>query len=123
MFPGMGGNPRQMAEIMRQLGMKSEELKASRVVIEMEDGARVIVSEPQVVQIEMKGTKSFQVSGEVSEESGSASSSSGGASQADSDLEIIVSQTGASKEQAQQALQKAGGDIAQAIMLLEKDRE
>lgn len=123
MFPGMGGNPRQMAEIMRQLGMKSEEIKAEKVIIEKSDGSRLVVSEPQVVQIEMKGSKSFQVSGSVSEEGASegVAGGSGNSKGGSQDVELVVSQTGASEEEARKALEEAEGDLAQAILLLKKE--
>ncbi|PIN83313.1 hypothetical protein COV61_03470, partial [Candidatus Micrarchaeota archaeon CG11_big_fil_rev_8_21_14_0_20_47_5] len=34
MFPGV--NPKQMEQMMRQMGIKSEEIKAKRVIIEKE---------------------------------------------------------------------------------------
>lgn len=120
MFPGLGGNPRQMAEIMRQLGMKSEEVKAEKVIIEKSDGTRIVVSEPQVMQVEVKGNKSFQVSGSVSEEQAGEGGAGGEAKQSD-DVHLIVSQAGVSREEAENALERAGGDIARAILLLKKE--
>ncbi len=109
--------------MMRQLGIKSDEIKAEKVIIEKSDGSRIVVSQPQVMQIEMKGEKSFQVSGSVSEEQSGASQDGVGKPDdgSNSDVELIVSQTGASEQDALDALEKTGGDLAEAILLLKKE--
>ena len=108
-----------MMALMKQLGIKSEEISASRVVIEKKDGKKIVVEEAQVIQIDMQGKKSFQVMGAAKEESANEESSSEKES-AENDVEIIVAQTGASKEEASKALEKTRGDLAEAILLLKK---
>lgn len=110
MFPSM--DPKQLQKLMNQMGIKSNELKAKRVVIEKEEGGLVVVDALSVIEIDMKGQKSFQVSGKVSEVEGGA----GG----EEDLKIIMEQTGASKEEARNALEECKGDLAEAIMKLKK---
>lgn len=113
-----------MMDLMKQLGIRSEEVEASRVIIEKPDGTSLVVSDPQVIQIDMQGKKSFQISGNVSEQEAGASKQDGQESSeeksADSDVDIVVKQTGVSKEKAVAALKNSGGDIAEAIMELEK---
>ncbi|MFH1471000.1 MAG: nascent polypeptide-associated complex protein [Candidatus Micrarchaeota archaeon] len=110
MIPGMGGmNPRQMQRMMQQMGIKSEEIKAARVVIEKE-GEKIIIDEPQVTLIEMQGQKSYQIVGKERFE----------AAISDEDVKMVVGQTGASEADARKALEESGGDIAEAIMKLEK---
>ena len=108
MLPGM--DPKNMAKMMKQMGIKSEELEATRVIIEM-SGKKLIVENPQVVQITMQGQKSFQISGTVKEDSSS------------EDIKLIMEQTGASEEKAKAALESAGGDIAEAIVALSEGSE
>jgi len=111
MIPGMGGmNPKQMQKIMQQMGIKSEEVKAKRVVIEGEEG-NIVISEPQVIAIEMQGQKSFQVTGKIEEKKGPS----------EEDVRLVAGQTGASAEKARKALEESGGDIAEAILKLKKE--
>ncbi len=109
MIPGgMGGmNPKQMKKMMAQMGIKSNDITAKRVVIEKDDG-KIIITSPQITEIEMQGQKSYQIVGEISYEE----------TVKDEDAEMVSEQTGTSKEDARKALEEAGGDIAEAIMKL-----
>ncbi|MEM4633759.1 MAG: nascent polypeptide-associated complex protein [Candidatus Anstonellaceae archaeon] len=106
MLPGL--DPKQMQKVMKQMGIKTEEIDASKVTIELKDGGRLVVFEPQIVQIEMQGQKSFQVSGKVhvEEEAG------------EGDIKLVQEATGCSREEAQNALRETQGDIAEAILRL-----
>jgi nascent polypeptide-associated complex subunit alpha len=112
MIPGLGGmNPKQMSQMMRQMGIKTDEIKAVRVVIEKEDG-KLIIDNPSVTQIDMQGQKSYQISGTVREEA---------ASPSEDDIKLVMESAGCSKEEAEAALKEANGDIAQAILKLKKE--
>ncbi|OIO22018.1 nascent polypeptide-associated complex protein [Candidatus Micrarchaeota archaeon CG1_02_47_40] len=109
MFPGV--NPKQMEQMMRQMGIKSEEIKAKRVIIEKE-GERIIIEEPQITKIVMQGNASYQIGGKerVEEE--------GGGIAGEDDVKMVMEQAGVSEEEAKKALEEADGDIANAIMKL-----
>ncbi len=107
MMPNL--DPKQMEQMMRKMGMSSKELPAKRVIIETEDDQKIIVSEPQVVEITMQGQKSFQVSGSVSYQSAIS----------DEDIKMVIDQAGVSRDAAMDALKKSNGDIAEAILLLQ----
>jgi nascent polypeptide-associated complex subunit alpha len=104
-------DPKNMQKVMRQMGIKSEEIEASKVTIELKEGGRLVVFEPSVVQIEMQGEKSFQVSGKVAEEQEAG----------EDDLRMVMEASGCSREEAQNALRETGGDIAEAIIRLKGD--
>ena len=106
MLPGM--DPKQMSKMMKQMGIKSDELEATKVTIELKEGGKLVVFEPQVVQIEMKGEKSFQISGKVSEEQDAG----------EDDIKMVMEAAGCSREEAQNTLKETGGDIAEAIIRL-----
>lgn len=108
MMPNL--DPKQMEQLMRKMGMSSKELSAKRVVIETEDEQKIIVSEPQVVEITMQGQKSYQISGKVSYQS----------SINEEDVKMVMEQANVSKDIAIDALKKSNGDIAEAILLLQK---
>ncbi len=104
---GMGGmSPEKMNAMMKQLGINQEQIDAKRVVIEKEDG-NIIIDNPNVVKISMKGNESFQVSGEIREESGFS----------EEDIRMIAERTGKSEKEAKEALESTG-DIAEAILRL-----
>lgn len=110
-MPGM--DPKSMQKVMKQMGIKSEDIAASKVTIELKEGGRLVIFEPSVVQIEMQGQKSFQVSGKVSEEHEAA----------EDDIKMVMEAAGCSREEAQNALRETAGDIAEAIIRLKGEDE
>lgn len=111
MMPGMGGmNPAMMKRMMKQLGMKSEELKAKKVIIELEDG-RLVIEEPNVTSIEVQGKKTYTVMGSERLEKAETGIP-------EEDIEMVASQTGKAREEAKKALEECSGDLAEAIKKL-----
>ncbi|MBL7147957.1 MAG: nascent polypeptide-associated complex protein [Nanoarchaeota archaeon] len=106
MFPGI--NPKQMQKVMQQMGIKQEEIDAKEVIIKLED-KNLVIKNPSVSKINMKGHETFQITGDISEESGSN----------EEDIKTVVEQTGCSEEEAKESLEKYD-DIAEAIMNLKK---
>jgi nascent polypeptide-associated complex subunit alpha len=101
-------DPKKMQAVMRQMGIKSEEIAATKVVIETEPGRSIVIENPQVTQITMQGQKSFQIAGDVRTEERASGD----------DIKLVMEKTGCSEEAAQAALEKSAGDIAQAILSL-----
>lgn len=98
-----------MQQIMKQMGMNQEEIDASKVIIEHENG-KIIIDNPSVVKISVQGQDTFQISGEISEETPSLSFS-------EEDIKTIIEKTSCTKEQAKETLEKTG-DLAGAILEL-----
>ncbi len=109
MFPG-GMNPKNMGRMMRQLGIKSDELEAKKVVIELVDGTKLIFDSPQVQCMTVQGQKTYTLIGEPAEEK----------TVPEDDIAMVAEQTGATKEKAKKALEETNGDIAEAILKLKK---
>ena len=65
MFGGI--DPKKMQAMMRQMGIKQEEIDAQRVVIECA-GKNIIIEPVNVQKIVMQGQESWQVTGEAREE-------------------------------------------------------
>jgi nascent polypeptide-associated complex subunit alpha len=112
MLPGM--NPRQMQQAMKKLGINQQDIDAIAVVIrtKKED---IIIRNPSVQKVNMAGTVSYQISGEeeirpVEEE----------IEISEGDVETVMDQAKVSKEQAKQALIQSKGDLAEAILSLQK---
>ena len=66
MMPGM--NPRQMNKMMQKMGIKQDEIEASEVIIKTPE-KNLIIKNPSVTKVDMMGQKTFQIIGEVTEES------------------------------------------------------
>lgn len=103
-------DPRQLKRMMQQMGIKSEDINAKRVVIEKEEG-KIVIENPSVMSIEQGGIKSYQVSGGqtkfipyIPEE----------------DIKLVAEQTGATKEEAEKILIECSGNVAEAILKLKK---
>lgn len=113
MFPGLGGmDPRKMKMMMQQLGIKTEEIKAKKVIFELEN-SRLVIENPNVTAMNMQGQKTYTVMGNAVEEETEAEIP-------ESDIEMVAEQTGIGKEEAKAALEETGGDIAEAIEKLKK---
>ena len=105
-------NPKKMQTVMKQMGISQEEVPALRVIIEKIDGNKTIIENPSITKIKMQGQETFQISGEISEESPEVSIS-------DDDIKTVMEKTGCTKEKAKKTLEKTG-DLAEAILELNK---
>ncbi len=111
-----------MKSIMAKMGMKSSEIDAKRVVIEKEDGSSIVIESPQVTKIEMQGTTSFQIAGDVKEMERPVDHEQKVAIEED-DIDMVASQTGVSnRDVIREALEASNGDIAKAILNLKEGK-
>lgn len=102
----LGGlDPKKMQAMMKQMGIKQEEIDASKVIIECPD-KRIIIESPSVQKITMQGQESWQITGTVREEAAGIS---------DDDIALVAEQAGVSNHEARLALEKSQGDLAQAL--------
>ncbi|PSP89856.1 nascent polypeptide-associated complex protein [Halobacteriales archaeon QS_4_69_34] len=144
MFGGGGLNPRKMQQMMQQMGIDIAEIDAEEIVIRTPD-EELVFDEPEVQRMDAQGQATYTVTGEpetrergaggdgVDEEPvalGSGESEageggheadvgSGGAAIPDGDVEIVAQRTGASEDDAREALIAADGDLADAVSRLE----
>jgi len=108
MLGGLGGmNPKKMQAMMKQLGIKQEEIDAKRVVIERDSG-NIVIENPSISKVEMQGNETWQISGDVREEEVGIS---------EEDIKLVAEKTGKSKEDAKKTLEETE-DIAEAILKL-----
>jgi nascent polypeptide-associated complex subunit alpha len=107
MFGGV--NPKQLQGLMKQMGLKQEEIEAERVIIEGKE-RRIIIEPASVQKITMQGQSSWQITGEAREEGKEVAFS-------DEDIELVMEKTGKSRKEVEFALKKTK-DIADAIIEL-----
>ncbi|SEL12547.1 Nascent polypeptide associated complex NAC [Methanobrevibacter gottschalkii] len=116
MIPGM--NKRQMKQMERQMkkmGMKMDELEGVREVVIRFDEKELIIDNPNVSLMSVMGQETYQIEGkaheveldyeiEIPEE----------------DIEMVANSAGVSADKAKSALEECKGDLAEAIMKLNK---
>ena len=118
MFPGL--NPKKMQAVMKQMGISQNEIDANRVIIEGDD-KNIVINNPSVTQINMQGQETFQISGDISEEEKSGGGSEEGEESEDTteeDVKTIMEKANCLEDEAKLALEKAGGDLTEAILSL-----
>jgi len=126
MFPGL--NPKKMQAVMKQMGISQQEIDANKVIIETDDG-NIIINEPSVTKINMQGQTNFQISGDVSEEEPNSREETSEkplgvldneeeikTDTTEEDIQTIMEKVGCLKEEAALALEKANGDLTEAIL-------
>lgn len=108
----LGTNPRQLARMMKQMGIDTRDIPARRVIVECE-GYNLVIENPAVTEINMKGQRSYQISGEVKEEQ----------IIKDEDIRLVMEQANVTREDAIEALKLKKGDIADAILSLTEETD
>ena len=116
MIPGV--NPKQMQQMMRQLGIQQVELPATYVIIKLEGNKELHIENPQVSKVNMMSQTTYQIVGNATEYESTPKSQEIEISQ--EDIKTVMEQTGASQEDAKNALTETEGDLALAILNLQK---
>ena len=92
----------------------TEETRFVRAKFTTEDGKEIIVENPEVSVIDLRGIKIFQVAGgEVTEKTVEKKLAI-----PEEDVQLVAQQANVSLEEARAALEETKGDLAQAILLL-----
>lgn len=104
---------RQARRMMRQLGMKMEEVPDVERVILQGKNREIVVEDPAVTMIDMKGQKIFQITGRITEKTLEKE-----VEIPEEDVQLVAQQAGVSPERARAALKEAEGDLAKAILVL-----
>jgi nascent polypeptide-associated complex subunit alpha len=110
MIPGM--NPRKMQQMMKQMGIQQVDIPATEVIIKTED-KEIIITNPSVAKVNMMGQENFQISGDVEERELSTTPDI-----SEDDVKTVMEQANVNEETAREAIEKAEGDLAEAIMKL-----
>ncbi|MHA2423153.1 MAG: nascent polypeptide-associated complex protein [Candidatus Thorarchaeota archaeon] len=125
-FRGM--SPKQMARMMKKMGIEQSDLKGVKEVIIRFDDKEWVISNPQVGLIKQAGSESYQISGNRTERA----LTSGTPVEEDTipepeieipieDAALVAGQTGVDIETATQALKDTKGDLAAAILKLRQN--
>ena len=121
MFPRGGINPKQLKQMertMKKMGMDMKDINdVEEVVIVLKDKV-LVIKNPEVSKMNAMGQETYQVVGEAQERIKGSTSEPTSVEIDDDDIELVASQTGKTRKEAQQALEEVNGDLAEAIMKL-----
>ncbi|MCD5409418.1 MAG: nascent polypeptide-associated complex protein [Methanocellales archaeon] len=114
MIPGMRGmNPRKMQQMMKQMGIDVEEVDDVEEVIIRTSNKDIVFNDVQVTIMNVKGAKTYQIVGTPEERQRELE-------MPEADVQLVVEQSGASESEARKALKETEGDLAEAILKLNK---
>lgn len=117
MFPGGRMNPKQMKAAMRRMGITQEEMDDVEEVVIRTKKKDIVLRDAAVTTVTMQGQTTYQVVGNPEERERSErgdGDEQGGVP--DEDIELVMSQTGCSEEEARKALEECDGAPAEAIL-------
>jgi len=112
-------NPKKMKGMLKNMGIDIDELEGVKEVVIYMPDKEIVIENPSVAVMDAQGVRSYQISGDTIERPISGEAKVEIAPQIpDSDVELVIAQTGASADAAKAALIEAKGDLAAAIMEL-----
>ncbi len=114
MFLMMRINEKQIQRMMKQMGMKTEDIEATEVTIKGK-GKNYVIRNPKVTVINVQGEKIIQIMGDIKEEEGEKLPFS------EDDIQLVMQQTGCTREEAEKVLKETNGQPAEAIIKILKD--
>ena len=139
MMPGLGGvDPRQMAMMMRKMGIEVEEIEGVQEVLVRTASRDYRFRKASVSVMKAQGTETWQIQGKPEVvEKGAPLSASPATAQAvpvptnvpqaagpvdipDGDVRLVMEQAGCDERRARKTLEETGGDLAEALVRLGK---
>lgn len=112
-------SPHELKKLLKRYGIEVEELRGVDKVEFFIGSKRIIVTSPQVILLRAPGQLIYQVVGsEVREEPVVQPVTKPEITVSEDDIKFVMENTGVARDKAVEALVKAKGDIARAIMIL-----
>lgn len=111
-------SPREAKRMMQRMGLSMGEMPDVQQVVFKTSTKEIIIENPEVAIMEMRGQKIFQVTGEKIVEKAIEKK----VTIPDEDVQLVATQARVSVEEARAALEQTKGDLAQAILLLSQTK-
>jgi nascent polypeptide-associated complex subunit alpha len=123
MMPGGPRSEREMQAMMRRLGMTTESIDGVEEVVVRTKTQEHVFKAPEVTVLTVKGVRTYQVVGRPEIRPRGVSTSGGSAElppvgPPEEDVQLVMEQAGVSREEAAEALFRAHGQPAEAILAL-----
>ena len=118
---GIGLNPRQLNQMMKQMGISIEEISdVEEVMIKTQD-AELVFEKPLVTVIDAPGSKMYQITGTPIKRPRLGAEPESEVSISSEDVALVMEKAGCSEAEARAALAETKGDLAEAISRLSKE--
>ena len=114
---------RRARRMMKQMGMKMDELGDVHTVILQGKNREIVIEGPAVTSINVQGQKMYQIAGgketERKPQAEAAPAEEEPLEIPEEDILLVAQQANVGIEKARAALEQSGGDLAQAILMLQ----
>ena len=119
MIPGGRMNPRQMKQMMKRMGIESEDIEDVEEVVIRTATKEYVFPQAQVTLMTVQGQKTAQVVGEpIVRNRAGAPAAPAKPVIPDEDVALVAEKAGVSEAEARKALEECGGEPAEAIIRL-----
>jgi len=106
-------NPKKVQQLMKKMGMEQKDISATEVIIKTVD-SEIVITNPNVSKVNMMGQETFQITGSIH----TRPRSSEKIEIDEEDIKTVAEQADVSLDEAKKAIEKANGDLAEAILNL-----
>ena len=111
-------NQRNAERMMRQMGMKLDDIgDVTEVILKLPD-KELVIENPTVSVIDMQGQRIYQIVGGKPIERSLKSGTEAAPKIKEEDVLLVAQQANVTPDLARSALEETGGDLAQSIILL-----
>jgi nascent polypeptide-associated complex subunit alpha len=113
---------RDAKRMMQKMGMKIDEIDGVTEVLIRTATREIIIEEPVVTSVVVQGQRMYQITGGSAHE-GTPSAEAAQPEVPEEDVNLVVTQTGKTVDEAKVALKESGGDLAEAILRLKQKNQ
>ncbi len=116
MMPGGRMNPKQMKAMMKRMGINQEDVDDVEEVVIKTKKKEIVFKDAVVTSVTVQGQKTYQIVGtpQERERKSEEAEDEGGIPQ--SDIKLVMDQTGCTAVEARKALEETAGAPAEAIL-------
>ena len=110
-------SPREARRMMQRMGLNMTPMPDVQEVILKTSTKEILIENPEVAVLSVRGQKIFQITGEKITEKTLETKPK--LAIPEEDIQLVADQTGKTLEEARKALEETEGDLAKAILLLQ----
>lgn len=118
---GVPSQGRDAKRMMQKMGMKLDEIEGVTEVLIRTSNREIVIEEPVVTSIVVQGQRMYQVTGGAIHER-APTSEAPPLEVSEDDAKLVAEQTGKTLDEAKAALEETNGDLAEAILRLQKQK-
>jgi nascent polypeptide-associated complex subunit alpha len=112
---------RDAKRMMQKMGMKVDEVEGVTEVMIRTATREIVIEEPIVTSVVIQGQKMYQITGGAAHERARLTEAAPPEAP-EEDVKLVAEQTGKTLDEAGAALKESGGDLAEAILKLQKQK-